>query len=67
MIMLEPGSRYEMNPMDFCYITSHSLKTAAILKKIANIFPNNCSLKCNGLIKSNNNLIFNVKNNCAIY
>ena len=42
-----------MNPMDYALITSHIIKTAAILKKIANIFPNKCCQKCNGLYQIN--------------
>jgi hypothetical protein len=38
-----------MNPMDYATTTSHILKTAAILKKNANIFPNKCCQKCNGV------------------
>jgi len=43
----------KMNPMDYAIINSHILKTAAILKKIANIFPAKCYQKCNGLYQIN--------------
>jgi len=34
--------------MDYATTTSHIRITAAILNKIANIFPNKCYQKCNG-------------------
>jgi hypothetical protein len=37
-----------MNPMDYALTTSHILNAAAILNKIANIFPIKCCQKCNG-------------------
>jgi hypothetical protein len=46
---MEHGSRCDNEPDGFCYTISHSLKTAAILKKNANIFPNKCCQKCNGV------------------
>jgi hypothetical protein len=39
----------KMNRMDYATTTSHILNTAAILNKIANIFPNKYYQKCNGL------------------
>jgi tRNA G37 N-methylase TrmD len=47
------GQDMKMNPMDYAIINSHILKTAAILKKIANIFPAKCYQKCNGLYQIN--------------
>ena len=36
------GQDMKMNPLDYAKLISHILKTAAILKKIANIFPSKC-------------------------
>jgi hypothetical protein len=42
-----------VNPMDNVTTTSHILKAAAILNKIANIIPNKCCQKCNGVYQIN--------------
>jgi len=42
-----------MNPMDYATATSHILKADAILNKNANINPNNCYQKCNGVYQIN--------------
>jgi tRNA G37 N-methylase TrmD len=47
------GQDLKMNPMDYAIATLHIIKTAAILKKIANIFPNKHCQKCNGLYQIN--------------
>ena len=55
------GQDMKMNPMDYATTISHIRKTAAILNKIANIFPNKMLLKMQrDFIKSINNLIFNM-------
>ena len=61
------GQDMKMNPMDYATTTSHILKADAILNKIANINPNKCYQNATEFIKSINNLIFNMKNNFAIY
>ena len=47
------GQEMNMNPMDYAITPSHILKTAAILNKIANIYPNKCYQKRNGLYQIN--------------
>jgi len=42
-----------MNPLDFAMLNSHIRKTAAILNKIANIFPAKCCKNATGFYQIN--------------
>ena len=46
------GQDMKVHPMDYVLTTSHILKTAAILNKIANIIPTKCCLKCYGALSN---------------
>ena len=53
MIFGNTGQDMKMNPMDYATATSHILIADAILNKIANINPNKCYQKCNGVYQIN--------------